>query len=1264
MTRKPSTSRLFSSPFRKAPKERVPRNRRLYLEQLEARNLLAVSSVELLEEANVSGATGEKPQSKLWEYNNTWWGAWSRYNGVYVHRLDGTVWTPVLKLSSATTVKTDVKTNGGLTHILLHDDHALQLASLEYVASSPPTYRLWSERSSLTGVNLGSDAEAATIDLDSQNRLWVAYDNVRNIEVRYSDAPYTAWSAPVVLASNVDDDDIAVVTALAGGKIGVLWSNQTTKRFGFRTHADGAAPSAWSADEVPAAQSAQNIGGGMADDHLNVAVASDGTLYVAAKTSYDANGAPQVVLLVRRPSGAWDNLRQVDTVGTRPSVQLNETTGHLLYSYRLDEAEPIVYRECSTVTFACTARRTLLSESSLNNPSSTKQTYTDDLVIIAGSGIGEVHGARLRFSTGQNQAPVVNAGLDQAISGVSTQLQGSVSDDGLPIPPGHITTHWTKVSGPGEAAFAQADAASTAVTFSQPGAYVLRLTASDGELTAADDVLVEVIAQTSPVLLASFRDGHSPTSSYAGTRDATIKGDRQTTNYGSASSLEVDGWPDAAALIQWDIREIPAGSIVSDVSLTWNVTDATTSTFKIYELKRPWVESQVTWRQSASGNAWETPGALGPTDRGSTPLGEVRITSKGRATLQLNAAGKAVVQGWVDRPTTNFGLIIQEYANSSSDLLRFDSRQVRQVSRRPELEIAYEPNQGPVVYAGPDQTVTVEDTVSLQGEVSGAGSPNTTLTSQWTKVNGPGTVTFGDASLAATTAAFSLPGVYTLRLTASDGNLSAWDEVVVTVQQAQAQTLTFRNGVSPTAGYGGARDATITSEQAHTNFGGSWTLEMDGVPDIAALVQWNLGEIPSGSVVDSVRLTFNVPNASPQTYKIYELKQPWVESEVTWTQFAAGVPWQSAGASGAGDRGATALGQITATSVGEATLELNAAGVAVVQNWINNPATNFGLILQEYGDANDNRLRLDSREITTAANRPAITIVFREEDSPEGEGASPVAVAVAFQDGTGLSGSYHGTQDTTIAVDSRNTNLGSSDTLEADGSPDLATLIRWDVAAIPSGSAVESASITLQVTNRTDDAYEVYGLKRPWVESEATWTQPSAGETWESPGVQGVGDRDATALASFTAPSTGEITVPLNAAGVALVQAWVDNPSTNHGLIFMDYDGASNGVEFRSREAALATDRPKLTITYSPPPAPANLLVGEGESSRDEERVGALLGAAAWRARLDENLPPLEGRSDPHVPPADRDQPEPDDDFWTGLAAPSFLLGFDEHNDG
>jgi parallel beta-helix repeat protein len=88
-----------------------------------------------------------------------------------------------------------------------------------------------------------------------------------------------------------------------------------------------------------------------------------------------------------------------------------------------------------------------------------------------------------------NQPPVVNAGPDQTLTlPASATLTGAASDDGLPN--GALTNVWSTVSGPGSVTFANAASLTTTATFSASGAYVLRLTASDGALSSADDVTI------------------------------------------------------------------------------------------------------------------------------------------------------------------------------------------------------------------------------------------------------------------------------------------------------------------------------------------------------------------------------------------------------------------------------------------------------------------------------------------------------------------------------------------------------------------------------------------------------------------------------------------------------------------------------------------------------------------------------------------------------------------------------------------------------
>ena len=92
-------------------------------------------------------------------------------------------------------------------------------------------------------------------------------------------------------------------------------------------------------------------------------------------------------------------------------------------------------------------------------------------------------------------------------------------------------------------------------------------------------------------------------------------------------------------------------------------------------------------------------------------------------------------------------------------------------------------NEAPVVHAGPDQSVVVSQPLTLNGSATDDGLPNGSLTITWKKISGPGTVQFLSSNKAATTATFGKVGSYTLRLTASDGVLSASDDVIVTVRK-------------------------------------------------------------------------------------------------------------------------------------------------------------------------------------------------------------------------------------------------------------------------------------------------------------------------------------------------------------------------------------------------------------------------------------------------------------------------------------------------
>ena len=123
----------------------------------------------------------------------------------------------------------------------------------------------------------------------------------------------------------------------------------------------------------------------MADDHLNVAVASNGTLYAAVKTSYDTAGYPKIALLIRRPNGTWDPLYEVDQSGTRGIVLLNEQDHTVRIVYTSSEGfNDIVTKKSSTSSIAFGSRSTLIT-GGVNDATSTKQNWTTRVPVMASS---------------------------------------------------------------------------------------------------------------------------------------------------------------------------------------------------------------------------------------------------------------------------------------------------------------------------------------------------------------------------------------------------------------------------------------------------------------------------------------------------------------------------------------------------------------------------------------------------------------------------------------------------------------------------------------------------------------------------------------------------------------------------------------------------------------------------------------------------------------------------------------------------------------
>ncbi|MEZ4776430.1 MAG: PKD domain-containing protein [Bacteroidia bacterium] len=405
-----------------------------------------------LQQFSVSTTTADKPQSKVWTYNGDWYCVMANTSGTKVWKLNGTSWSSVVTLTTSNDLHADVKVVGNLVHILLFDDldDNVYIQTLEF-NNSTQTYQPWSVKPAATLIDLGSGGgrktETATMDIDSQGKMWLCYERSGVVYVRWSNAPYSSWSSTIQIVSGIHQRDIAGIVAFTdnqGSKIGVAWSDHNTERFGFRYHLDTNSPTTWSSNEIPGNANALNVGIGMADDHINLATTTDGNLYMAAKTSYDQKGYATLILLNRKPNQTWGYHEvEFDDQGTKPVVVANEAANKLIiaYAYPSNNAGDMVYKIASLDSldnFAAANRNIIIDRdgSVVDMASSMKDTWSDELVIMGyHPTTGTVRSTLLQIANNSDNTPP-SVVLNLAYTGRTTSsvsLQWSPSTDNTAV---------------------------------------------------------------------------------------------------------------------------------------------------------------------------------------------------------------------------------------------------------------------------------------------------------------------------------------------------------------------------------------------------------------------------------------------------------------------------------------------------------------------------------------------------------------------------------------------------------------------------------------------------------------------------------------------------------------------------------------------------------------------------------------------------------------------------------------------------------------
>ncbi|MBU1694957.1 MAG: PKD domain-containing protein, partial [Verrucomicrobia bacterium] len=164
-------------------------------------------------------------------------------------------------------------------------------------------------------------------------------------------------------------------------------------------------------------------------------------------------------------------------------------------------------------------------------------------------------------------------------------------------------------------------------------------------------------------------------------------------------------------------------------------------------------------------------------------------------------------------------------------------------------------NQPPAISAGWDQTITFGEIANLNGLISDDGLPSGLVTGCWSLVSGPGTVTFANPAEPVTTAMFSDPGTYVLRLTGSDSELTSSDDLTITVNPDLNQPPVVDAGEDQAVMF--AEGEPLVSAPLGS------TVSDDGLPWGIVNEQWSVVDGPGGALFryrdGSYSATFNTP---------------------------------------------------------------------------------------------------------------------------------------------------------------------------------------------------------------------------------------------------------------------------------------------------------------------------------------------------------------------------------------------------------------------
>ncbi len=365
-----------------------------------------------------------------------------------------------------------------------------------------------------------------------------------------------------------------------------------------------------------------------------------------------------------------------------------------------------------------------------------------------------------------------SGGITLSDSNMSLRVTALATSSDPNFPP---TVLWSKVSGPGGVTFANLASTDTTVQFSASGNYVLQCEATVGTSVSTAQMQVAVNAP----LTATLRQGESGYSHVA----TFIRGDSTSWNSGARDQIlvgRVNSQP-LRSLFSFDLAQLDSTAVIQSASLDlWTISTAgvgTVGAVQLRSLNATPVEGTgdgisatngagtgATWLSRTGSVAWTSAGG----DFGATVLSSVAgydaTVPLAQKTFVSSASFVSAAQAAVNAgaPLNLLALSPTTESGASNAYSRLCSDDGSTVAQRPRLTLTF------VGHFAPSLSATIPPVVTRGLPAALGGSVSAATGSVWASLSGPGAVTFTDATVPGTSAIFSEPGSYLLRLTASN----------------------------------------------------------------------------------------------------------------------------------------------------------------------------------------------------------------------------------------------------------------------------------------------------------------------------------------------------------------------------------------------------------------------------------------------------------------------------------------------------------------